>query len=585
MNLFIKPSSQSPAASLYADAVGTIPAQFKSFVVGDTETVNLYLIDGAGGYDAVSGDSGHTVLVMIGQAGEVPTDGTFSLTLGANSTGALPYSISADSLSTALNSLASVSSAGGLSVTGCGELFQITWTTTGTKSDFTGDGSLLIPHGSIEVSTIADGGSGQKIQLIRLMPASLCVQTQFTQIEHGWTGQISTNTLPAWQAVAALPSINRTIQISILDSAGKVFTSLQMPIVIHNRISGSGSSPISVPQLGFSETDPIFGSSEAHLMQSGDYERFMTAYQWGNWQMAGLATRAWSARTFFPFTGGFISGWVAIGNRHEYSAALTVESTTGGLIIPRMTQAQRDAIADPALGLLVFQTNNTPGFYYYTGAAWAPVGVAGGGWPGMAGPGSSVYAAHSDLTVDWATQVTGKQSTYPPGLHTHSALDIDRDTISASRIPYLDANVINSGTFNAARIPSLNYSVPGHHHVVNDIDGLVSDLNGKLGLHATADSAVTITGMVAQSHITNLESDLASKASVSASVGGLVYMASDGILKTSLVYQNAKGVKSQVSIGGSTVDLWCADNLKWYPVGVHIVGGIAQLYLGTPYDP
>ncbi|MBL7964301.1 MAG: hypothetical protein JNM31_10720, partial [Flavobacteriales bacterium] len=39
------------------------------------------------------------------------------------------------------------------------------------------------------------------------------------------------------------------------------------------------------------------------------------------------------------------------------SAMLEVISTTKGLLVPRMTQAERVAIAAPANGLLVFQTN------------------------------------------------------------------------------------------------------------------------------------------------------------------------------------------------------------------------------------
>jgi hypothetical protein len=42
-----------------------------------------------------------------------------------------------------------------------------------------------------------------------------------------------------------------------------------------------------------------------------------------------------------------------------------------------MTKTQRDAIATPATGLLVFQTNSTPGFYYYSGSAWTAVSPKG----------------------------------------------------------------------------------------------------------------------------------------------------------------------------------------------------------------
>jgi hypothetical protein len=57
------------------------------------------------------------------------------------------------------------------------------------------------------------------------------------------------------------------------------------------------------------------------------------------------------------------------------SALLAVESTEKGMLIPRMTQVQRNAIASPADGLLVFQTDNDPGFYFRNGtaAAWQPI--------------------------------------------------------------------------------------------------------------------------------------------------------------------------------------------------------------------
>lgn len=47
-----------------------------------------------------------------------------------------------------------------------------------------------------------------------------------------------------------------------------------------------------------------------------------------------------------------------------------------GVLIPRMTQAQRNLIASPATSLLIYQTDNTPGFYYYNGTIW--VGITAG---------------------------------------------------------------------------------------------------------------------------------------------------------------------------------------------------------------
>ncbi|MEP7164638.1 MAG: tail fiber domain-containing protein [Ferruginibacter sp.] len=53
------------------------------------------------------------------------------------------------------------------------------------------------------------------------------------------------------------------------------------------------------------------------------------------------------------------------------SAILDVSSTDKGMLVPRMSKTERNAIASPATGLMVFQ--NAPdsvGFYYYDGTVW-----------------------------------------------------------------------------------------------------------------------------------------------------------------------------------------------------------------------
>jgi len=52
------------------------------------------------------------------------------------------------------------------------------------------------------------------------------------------------------------------------------------------------------------------------------------------------------------------------------SAALDITSTTGGLLVPRMTETQRDDINPAAIGLMIYQTDGTAGFYYYNGSSW-----------------------------------------------------------------------------------------------------------------------------------------------------------------------------------------------------------------------
>lgn len=65
----------------------------------------------------------------------------------------------------------------------------------------------------------------------------------------------------------------------------------------------------------------------------------------------------------------------------DASAQLDINSTTRGVLVPRMNMTQRDAITTPATGLLIFQTDNTPGFYYYNGTAWTAISGSGStGW-------------------------------------------------------------------------------------------------------------------------------------------------------------------------------------------------------------
>ncbi len=68
---------------------------------------------------------------------------------------------------------------------------------------------------------------------------------------------------------------------------------------------------------------------------------------------------------------------VGINNENpDASAALDITSTTKGLLLPRMTNAQRLAISNPAAGLQVFVTDfNGGSFMFYDGNLWGRVNI------------------------------------------------------------------------------------------------------------------------------------------------------------------------------------------------------------------
>src|SRR5450432_191416 len=53
----------------------------------------------------------------------------------------------------------------------------------------------------------------------------------------------------------------------------------------------------------------------------------------------------------------------------DASAMLDVQSTTKGMLVPRMTTTQRTNISSPATGLLVFD-NSTGSFWFKSASRW-----------------------------------------------------------------------------------------------------------------------------------------------------------------------------------------------------------------------
>ena len=52
------------------------------------------------------------------------------------------------------------------------------------------------------------------------------------------------------------------------------------------------------------------------------------------------------------------------------SSILDINSTSKGVVLPRMTKAQRDLIASPVAGMAVYQIDNTSGLRVYNGTNW-----------------------------------------------------------------------------------------------------------------------------------------------------------------------------------------------------------------------
>src|SRR5688572_14240082 len=165
------------------------------------------------------------------------------------------------------------------------------------------------------------------------------------------------------------------------------------------------------------------------------------------------------------------------------SAALDISSTDKGLLIPRMTQIQRDAITSPATGLMIYQTNNLPGFYYHNGASWTPVTSST----------NNLWSLNGNTNTDPSVQFVGTTDTKPIMFKVNNIIagrvDAVEGNITGNNDPYHKGNTslgyhstesITSGFFNTAMGSfSLAQNNTGNHNTAIGLATLELNTNGE----------------------------------------------------------------------------------------------------------
>jgi hypothetical protein len=185
-----------------------------------------------------------------------------------------------------------------------------------------------------------------------------------------------------------------------------------------------------------------------------------------------------NAQNTFPSTGSAGIGTTT----PNASAILEMKSKTKGLLIPRMTATQRDSIASPATGLMIYQTNSTPGFYYYDGTKWTAISAKGNGWSLTGNSGTN--ASTNFLGTTDAKPLVFKVNNYRSGF-----IDYSISTANTS-FGYQTLNA-NTGNYNSAfgyqalmnNNSGYSNTAVGYEALINNTTGYSNVANGTYALY------------------------------------------------------------------------------------------------------
>jgi hypothetical protein len=166
------------------------------FTKGDNGAFNLYFLEATGiinrPFEVVTQPG--TVKFGIGSRTASPESGTYTLTFDGDTTSAIEAAATAGAIETALNGLAAISSAGGVSVTGeLGDHFTVRFNDNGAQPSITADVSQLIPDTVAVIDErIAGSASVKEIQEIQLRLTPAVYQDSWSDLSTTVTATIET---------------------------------------------------------------------------------------------------------------------------------------------------------------------------------------------------------------------------------------------------------------------------------------------------------------------------------------------------------------------------------------------------------
>jgi hypothetical protein len=239
MKLYINSRASSPTTALVRDQLNSTPVRMPDVVIADTLPLEVYIVDGQGGFDSLSAGAGIALKVALGVPGATPSAGTYKLALGANQSAAIAFNADAAAVKTALEAVTGIGS-NNVSVTGTWPIYIVEFIGSKANTDvaaLTADPLGLTPSSTVTITTLQDGGGGNnERQMLRISRNPAASQTSWSTITNGWSGSLYLNTQGVAELLGSSGEVAATLEVELTDAGTNKLTLLQTPVTLRGEV-------------------------------------------------------------------------------------------------------------------------------------------------------------------------------------------------------------------------------------------------------------------------------------------------------------------------------------------------------------